>query len=82
MACLSIGTLQTQRRPTYQKGKQKLQKLMNFSAVYQKRKKRADYVDNMSILTSNFFEDISHVTKELDYSQTTKMYVSNASRCL
>lgn len=82
MACLSIGTLQTQRRPTYQKGKQKLQKLMNFSAVHRKRKKRTDYVDNMSILTSNFFEDISHVTKELDYSQTTKMYVSNASRCL
>lgn len=82
MACLSIGTLQTQRRPAYQKGKQKLQKLMNFSAVYRKRKKRTDYVDNMSILTSNFFEDISHVTKELDYSQITKMYVSNASRCL
>lgn len=58
------------------------QKLMNFSAVYRKRKKRTDYVDNMSILTSNFFEDISLVTKELDYSQTTKMYVSNTSRCL
>ena len=52
------------------------------SAVYRKRNKRTDYVDNMSILTSNFFEDISHVTKELDYSQITKMYVSNASRCL
>lgn len=39
MACLSIGTLQTQRRPAYQKGKQKLQKLMNFSAVTDKGKR-------------------------------------------
>lgn len=78
MACLSIVTLQTQRRPTYQKGKQKLQKLMNFSAVYRKRKKRTDYVDNMSILTSNFFEDISRkIRKLLKYTSPMLLGVFN-----
>lgn len=40
MACLSIGTLQTQRRPAYQKGKQKLQKLVNSVVLFTEKGKR------------------------------------------